>query len=202
MGLWDGYDPTKEGGKPIEAGDHRVKLVKCEQRTSRAGNEMLAMELQTADGHKFLYSIVAGEYFSQKINAFYDAFGIQRGNQNIQSWIGKVGTAHVDLEREKVDQYGNPDPSAKRYMEIKYFIVQTAPQKPAQNAYNTAPNAQNVAGYGNRPQNAPQAQQMAYQGNQELDRAANAGWNDGFQSDVPYAGGKNQRAPQPQTDIF
>lgn len=205
MGIWDGYDPTKEGGVSIEVGEHKVKLVKCEPKLSTNQNEMLSMEFRTVDDHKFMYSIVEGEYFSQKINAFYDAFKIPRGNQEIGKWIGRTGTAFIDKQKPKKNEYGEVDPNQKLYMEIKYFIKPTAPASPyagTQSAVGTpAPQSQRQAAPAPR-QNAPAARQPAYQSDPALDAAANAGWDDGFQDDVPYAGGRNvSRDPVPQ-DIF
>jgi hypothetical protein len=49
---------------------------------------------------------------NQKLGELWNSFGIQQGNFNLNSWVGKVGAAKV-----KHETYNN-EPSAK----IAYFI--------------------------------------------------------------------------------
>lgn len=53
--------------------------------------------------------LTEGDNFNAKATAFYDTFGIDRGNENTKSWIGKKGYLHIALVQK--DGYTNMQPS-------------------------------------------------------------------------------------------
>jgi hypothetical protein len=123
MDIFAGYQPEEKKVNKIEPGDHRLKIESVVEKTSRGGNQMLEMVLVHVNGMHFKYYLVKGEYFNSKLTAVYDCFGIPRGDKQVSKWVGKVGTAHLDLEKPKED-------GGQRYLEIKYFI--SAAARPAQ----------------------------------------------------------------------
>lgn len=136
MGIFDNYRP--EEGTRITEGDHRVKIVEAKYKTSQSGKEGVSLKFVTRDHASLYMNVYEGEYFNRIMTNFYDGFKIPRGDRNLQSWIGRTGTAHVAL--------GKPRQDGKQFMEPKYFIVEAPAAAP----------------YGPPPQGAP-AQPPAYQ---------------------------------------
>jgi hypothetical protein len=120
MGILDDYKP-EEGHKRMEPGDHRLKITSVMEKTSRNGNPMFEIGLVSNSGMKFRHFIVKNEYFNEKMTVFYDSFSIPRGNKDLLKWTGKVGAAHIDYEKEKLD-------GGQRYLEVKYFLTDRLPQ--------------------------------------------------------------------------
>jgi hypothetical protein len=171
MSLFDSYVP-EEAGPRITAGDHRVKIVKAEYKASSTGKDMIAIEFVTKEGARLFMNVCEGEYFNKIMTNFYDGFGIPRGDQSMNRWIGRTGTAHVAL--------GKPRNDGRQFMEVKYLLTpQEGTQTPSQ-----------ASGYQVPRQNAPQARQNApkpaYSPQQQaqINQAANAGFDDGFEDDV------------------
>ncbi len=109
---------------PIPAGDHRVRIAKVEEKTSRTGNAMLEIVLDVSGYNSSLWYYLVfmndnPKMTNQKLGQIFDSFGIQPGNMNTASWVGKVGGARIKhelyngentakvnyfLSREKVDK--------------------------------------------------------------------------------------------------
>jgi len=173
MSLLDTYAPEEQGPR-ITAGDHRVKLVKVEEKFSQNGKAMVAFDFVTKEGAKLFMNAVEGDYFNKIMTNFYDGFGIPRGDRNMVRWIGRTATAHIAL--------GKPRDDGRQFMEIKYFITpQEGTQSPSQ-----------ASGYQAPPKVAPQARQVApnqvYTQPQQaqINQAANTGFDDGFEDDMPF----------------
>ena len=171
MSLLDTYAPEEQGPR-ITAGDHRVKLVKVEEKFSQSGKAMVAFDFVTKEGAKLFMNAVEGDYFNKIMTNFYDGFGIPRGDRNMGRWIGRTATAHIAL--------GKPRDDGRQFMEVKYLLTpQEGTQTPSQ-----------ASGYQVPRQNAPQARQNApkpaYSPQQQaqINQAANAGFDDGFEDDV------------------
>lgn len=89
--------------KPIPVGEHRVRIASAEEATSQAGNQMIKMVLEVS-GHngKIFHNLVFMQdnqkLTNQKLGELFNSFGIQPGNFNLVSWVGKVGAAKVKHE--------------------------------------------------------------------------------------------------------
>jgi hypothetical protein len=89
--------------KPIPVGEHRVRIASAEEATSQAGNQMIKMVLEVSgyNGkifHNLVFMQDRQEITNQKLGELFNSFGIQPGNFNLPTWIGKVGAAKVKHE--------------------------------------------------------------------------------------------------------
>ena len=114
---FDSNDYTEQSFKPIPVGDHRVRIASAEEKTSQAGNPMIKLVLDVSGYNSTIWHFIVlnpekKEITNQKLGELWNSFGIQQGNFNLQSWVGKVGAAKVKHEDYK------GDPSAK----IAYFL--------------------------------------------------------------------------------
>lgn len=102
---------------PIPAGDHRVRIAKVEEKKSQKGNDMLEIVLDVSGHGSTLWFYLVfmpdnPQITNQRLGQIFDSFGIQPGNMNFSSWVGKVGGARI-----KHEQY-NGETSAK----VNYFL--------------------------------------------------------------------------------
>ena len=110
-------DYTENNFKPIPVGDHRVRIASAEEQVSNSGRQMIKLVLDVSGygntiWHFLVFMPDNQKLTNQKLGELWNSFGIQQGNFNLQSWVGKVGAAKV-----KHEIYNN-EPSAK----IAYFI--------------------------------------------------------------------------------
>lgn len=103
--------------KPIPVGDHRVRIAAAEEQTSNSGRQMIKLTLDVSGYSNTIWHYIVfmpdnQKLTNQKLGELWNSFGIQQGNFNLQSWVGKVGAAKV-----KHEDY-NGEPSAK----VAYFI--------------------------------------------------------------------------------
>ena len=114
---FDSNDYTEQSFKPIPVGDHRVRIASAEEQTSNSGRQMIKLVLEVSGysstiWHYLVFMPDNQKLTNQKLGELWNSFGIQQGNFNLNSWVGKVGAAKV-----KHETYNN-EPSAK----IAYFI--------------------------------------------------------------------------------
>lgn len=114
---FDSNDYTEQSFKPIPVGDYRVRIASAEEQTSNAGNQMIKLVLDVSGYNSTIWHWVVfmpdkKELTNQKLGELWNSFGIQQGNFNLQSWVGKVGAAKVKHEDR------NGETNAK----IAYFI--------------------------------------------------------------------------------
>lgn len=114
---FDSNDYTEQSFRPIPVGDHRVRIASAEEQTSQAGNQMIKLVLDVSGYNSTIWHWVVfmpdkKELTNQKLGELWNSFGIQQGNFNLQSWVGKVGAAKVKHEAR------NGETNAK----IAYFI--------------------------------------------------------------------------------
>ena len=110
-------DYEEQSFKPIPVGDHRVRIASAEEQTSGSGKQMIKLVLNVSGYNATIWHFIVfmpenQKLTNQKLGELWNSFGIQQGNFNLQSWIGKVGAAKV-----KHEDY-NGEPNAK----IAYFI--------------------------------------------------------------------------------
>ena len=114
---FDSNDYTENSFKPIPVGDYRVRIASAEEQTSQAGNQMIKLILNVSGYNSTIWHWIVfmpdkKELTNQKLGELWNSFGIQQGNFNLQSWVGKVGAAKVKHEDR------NGETNAK----IAYFI--------------------------------------------------------------------------------
>lgn len=127
---------------PIPVGDHRVRIANVEEKQSANSNDMLVLTLDVSghSGSLWFYLVFMPQnpqITNQRLGQIFDSFGIQPGNMNFSSWIGKVGGARV-----KHEQY-NGETSAK----VNYFLSRSKVDKLP--AWQDAPGKASVTGGGN-----------------------------------------------------
>ena len=110
-------DYEEQSFKPIPVGDHRVRIASAEEQTSGSGRQMIKLVLEVSGYSSTIWHFIVfmpenQKLTNQKLGELFNSFGIQQGNFNLSSWVGKVGAAKVKHE----DYQG--EPSAK----IAYFI--------------------------------------------------------------------------------
>lgn len=113
-----GYQP-EDYGKQIEDGDYRLKIKDIESGFAKSsGAPMLTVEL-AIEGAKFTvkHRLVKNEYFNGNATKFFDCFKIPRGSFDYPKWIGRHGKGRLEK-------------GEKGYMELKYLIVEPAPNGP------------------------------------------------------------------------
>ncbi len=103
--------------KPIPVGDHRMRVASAEEQTSNSGNQMIKLVLEVSGYNSTIWHWIVfmpenQKLTNQKLGEFWNSFGIQQGNFNLQSWVGKVGAGKV------VHKDYNGLPNAK----VSYFI--------------------------------------------------------------------------------
>ena len=91
------------GFKPIPIGEHRVRIASAEETVSSKGNQMIKLVLDVSGYNSTIWHYVVfmednQKLTNQKLGEIFNSFGIQPGNLNAVSWIGKVGAAKVKHE--------------------------------------------------------------------------------------------------------
>lgn len=110
-------DYEEQSFKPIPVGDHRLRIASAEEQTSNSGRQMIKLVLEVSGYSSTIWHFIVfmqdnPKLTNQKLGELWNSFGIQQGNFNLNSWVGKVGAAKV-----KHEDY-NGEPNAK----IAYFI--------------------------------------------------------------------------------
>ena len=110
-------DYEEQSFKPIPAGDHRVRIESAEEQVSKTGKEMIKLVLEVSGYNSTIWHFMVflsdnQKLTNQKLGEIFNSFGIQPGNLNLKTWVGKVGAARI-----KHEDY-NGEPTAK----IAYFI--------------------------------------------------------------------------------
>ena len=117
-------DYEEQSFKPIPIGDHRVRIASAEEQTSNSGRQMIKLVLDVSGYSATIWHFIVfmpdnQKLTNQKLGELWNSFGIQQGNFNLNSWVGKVGAAKV-----KHEDY-NGEPNAK----IAYFINKSKQDK-------------------------------------------------------------------------
>lgn len=96
-------DYEEQSFKPIPQGDHRVRIASAEEQTSKSGNQMIKLVLDVSGYNSTIWHWIVfmpdnQKLTNQKLGELFNSFGIQPGNLNINTWIGRVGAAKVKHE--------------------------------------------------------------------------------------------------------
>ncbi len=110
-------DYEEKSFQMIPVGDYRVRIAEAEEKISANGNQMIVLTLEVSGyGSKIWHNLTLltnnQKLTNQKLGELWNSFGIQQGNFNLQSWVGKVGAAKVKHE----EYNGNTNPK------VAYFI--------------------------------------------------------------------------------
>ena len=100
---FDVNDYEEQSFKPIPVGEHRVRIASAEEQTSKSGNQMIKLILDVSGYNSTVWHWVVfmpdnQKLTNQKLGEIFNSFGIQPGNLNIATWIGKTGAAKVKHE--------------------------------------------------------------------------------------------------------
>jgi hypothetical protein len=100
MGYLEDYKPDyseNTGGGELKAGEYVATVQDAYTTESRNGNRMIKVELTIAK-KKFFWCLVEGNWFNANCTRFFVCFGIQPGNFEFNTWVGKTGTVAIDRD--------------------------------------------------------------------------------------------------------
>lgn len=92
----------------VEDGEHRVRIIDCEQKVSQNKKLMIVVYLQVenAKGGLFTYRMIDGFYYDADMSDFLDAFELSpTDDKNYSVWKGRIGKAkfkHIHHDPPKV----------------------------------------------------------------------------------------------------
>lgn len=100
----------------IPEGRYRVAIVSAEMAVSKSsGNDMLVIKLAVSGTKANLWNYITfmddrPEITNRLLTQFFDSFGIEEGNFDLNTYIGKIGgcqVKHDDQGRAKVHYFIN-----------------------------------------------------------------------------------------------
>lgn len=105
------FQRTERTFEQVPAGDHRVVIDSAEKAVSRNGNDMLVLKLRVSGCSSLLWHYIVfmdshPEITNQKLTEVFDSFGIEDGNFELASWVGKAGAAHVKIDDQGYSKVG------------------------------------------------------------------------------------------------
>jgi hypothetical protein len=108
MSNWSDYKPEVSAAR---TGKIRCIVVEAEETISKTSQLPVWVITVRPNGSKANVKvyIVKNEYFNRNMTAFFDSFGIERGNFNSLEWINALGAAEFGL-----DENG--------YLKVKWFL--------------------------------------------------------------------------------
>lgn len=114
------YQRTESKFEEIPVGEHRIRIASAEKAISKKGNDMLVLKFDVSGYNSSLWHYIVfltetPEITNRNLTQFFDSFGIEGGNFNLASWVGKVGGCMT-----KEDEYGT---------KIKYFLSKEKQEK-------------------------------------------------------------------------
>ena len=123
-------------------GDYHLRIEKVETGTIEAKDGEPAKRyfridcLIAAEGYPHVsIFLTEGKNFNANATAFFDTFGIQRGNWNYEEWKMLEGWMHIELKKN--GQYTNMVPryilNSDGYVDRSIHAPKVQPQAPAQN---------------------------------------------------------------------
>lgn len=107
------YERTEAEYSKIPVGKYRCRIEEAEPMQSKVGNDMIKLTLAISGQNKKVWDYIVflpdkADITNKKLTAIFDSFGIDEGNFNCKTWIGKVGACMIKLdenEYEKVNYY-------------------------------------------------------------------------------------------------
>lgn len=128
----------------VEDGNHDLKIVGAVVKVSKTGKQMVEVTYVVKECMQYPYieNYVEGEYFNKNMTRFFDAFGIQPGNFNFQSWIGKKAVGNFEHRMETFTGKDGMQKSINK-CHMAYLVVQQNQPTPPQQ-YQQQVQQQNV----------------------------------------------------------
>lgn len=90
----------------IPEGRYRVAIVSAEMATSKAsGNDMLVIKLAVSGSKSNLWNYITflddrPEITNRLLTQFFDSFGIEDGNFDLSTYVGKIGACQVKHDEQ------------------------------------------------------------------------------------------------------
>ncbi len=118
----NGYQIDEGYSTDIKPGEYESKIIKAKESTTKTGNPMIEIRLQLQNSGFINYFLVDDRstkekamFTNQRITKFFDCFRIQRGDFNINHWVGAKGRVKVG--------FGKPTPTGVVYSEVKNLLI-------------------------------------------------------------------------------
>ena len=102
---WE-YKREERSFEEIPAGRYRVRIVNAEKAISKnSGNDMIVLQLEVSGYQSLLWNYIVflpdrPEITNRMLTQFFDAFGIEEGNFNLATYIGKAGAAQIKHDED------------------------------------------------------------------------------------------------------
>lgn len=102
----------------IPEGTYRVRIVSAEKAVSKtSGNDMLVIKMEVSGQKSHIWRYISflpdrPEVTNRMLTEFFDSFGIEEGNFNLASYVGKAGAAvikHDEQGRAKISYFIKKD---------------------------------------------------------------------------------------------
>ena len=101
---WNYQEPENQF-EVLPVGNYRVRISKVEETKSKSNIDMLKMTLDVSGKISKLWFYLVfdttnSSIVNQKLCSIYDSFGIEKGDMNFQSWVGKVGACKTKISKD------------------------------------------------------------------------------------------------------
>lgn len=100
------FERVEQKFEQIKVGDHRVRIKEVSKQISQSGRDMIKLVFDVSGTNLLLYNYIVfmddrPEITNRKLTQLFDSFGIEDGNFNLNSWVGKVGAVNVKHDEEE-----------------------------------------------------------------------------------------------------
>lgn len=110
-------------------GIHKVKIAGVRFSSSKNGKQFLAISLEVeGSALPFVQKVYEGNGFDFNMTRIFDAFGIPRGNFNLQDWNGKIASAEFVHTVRTVDGRVYKNAEIKDFFPLKTATAPNIPQ--------------------------------------------------------------------------
>ena len=97
------FKREKHKFEELAEGNYRIVIIDAEMAVSKSGNDMLVLKFAVSGSGRNLWNYITflddrPEITNRMLTQFFDSFGIEDGNFDLRSYIGKVGGCHVKHE--------------------------------------------------------------------------------------------------------
>ena len=103
MSEWK-FERVEQKYETIPVGKYRLRIKNAEKATSKnSGNDMLILTFNVSGKsgnliHYIPFLPERPEITNRMLTAFFDSFGIEDNNFNLNSWVGKCGGCQTKME--------------------------------------------------------------------------------------------------------
>ena len=113
-GIFEGYEPEPIKKRIVPEGDYTVKVKNVTFNTMKKDGEADTAYIRVEcvinyEGFpEVSIFITKNKSFNSVLTAFYDTFGIQRGDYNFNNWMNRCGV--IRIKHKQKGEYVNMDP--------------------------------------------------------------------------------------------